>query len=89
MKIKRKEVNWKEVVPNSLSELAPSSPLSLSRLSKGQRIDYGEITEVFMAVQTHNDTIMTANLTTLRKKMLKKRAQVCIYFHECLCAVFN
>lgn len=68
MKITRKEVKEKGVVPNSSSELAPSSPLSLSRLSKGQRIDYGEITEVFMAVQTHNDTIMTANLTTLRKK---------------------
>lgn len=68
MKIKRKEVKGKEAVPNFLSELTPSSPLSLSHLSKGQRIDYGEITEVFMAVQTHNDTIITANLTTLRKK---------------------
>lgn len=68
MKITRKEVKGKEVVPNSSSGLAHSFPLSLSRFSKGQRIDYGEITEVFMAVQTHNDTIMTANLTTLRIK---------------------
>lgn len=62
----------------SSSELSASAPLSLSRLSKGQRIDYGEIAEVFMAAQTHNDTVMAANLT----KMSKKRSRVCVY----LCA---
>lgn len=74
---------------NSSSELYASAPLSLSRLSKGQRIDYGEIAEVFMAVQTHNDTVMAANLTTLSEKMSKKRSQVCVYFRAWLCAAFN
>lgn len=72
MKMTRKEVKGKEVAPNSSCELALNSPLSLSCLSKGQRIDYGEITEVFIAVQKHNDTIMTANLTTLKKNAEKE-----------------
>lgn len=71
------------VQPLSLAKLWPSSPQSLSRLSKGQRIDYGEITEVFMAVQKHNDTVMTGNLTTLAEENAEKEVAA-VHFYLCV-----
>lgn len=44
----------------------------LSHLTKGQGIDYRKIAGLFMTEQTHNDTVMTANLTTLSKKNAEK-----------------
>ena len=68
--------------------ISPSSPLSLSHLSKGQRIDYGEITVVFMAVQTHNDTVMTGNLTTLAEENAEKEVTA-VHFYLCVVVCDN
>lgn len=52
------------------------SSISLSRLFRDRELINSVITEEFMAERTHNDTVMSANLTTQSEKKVKRRSQV-------------